>query len=273
MLIAQITDTHIKLPGRLAYGRVDTAAMLERCVAELCALDPQPDLLVITGDLVDLGRAAEYEHLSSLLAPLQMPLLAVPGNHDERSAFRTAFAHHAHLPAQGFLQFVAEPAGMPVRLIGLDTLVPLEGRGELCAERLAWLDERLSEAPDRPTVILMHHPPFITGIDHMDALGLTGREAFAEIVGRHPQVELILCGHLHRNIQARVAGCAAMTAPSTAHQVTLDLRPNAPSTFCMEPPGYLLHRWDGAGFVSHHVNIGPHAGPFRFFAEDGKLID
>jgi 3',5'-cyclic AMP phosphodiesterase CpdA len=272
MLIAQITDTHIKLPGQLAYGRVDTAAMLAHCVAELCALDPQPDLIVLTGDLVDLGRPEEYEHLRALLAPLRSPLVVVPGNHDERGAFRAAFADHAYLPADGFLQFSIDNADQPVRMLGLDTLVPLEGRGELCAARLAWLDDSLAQAPQRPTVILMHHPPFVTGIAHMDALGLTGREAFAGIVSRHPQVELILCGHLHRNIQARVGGRAAMTGPSTAHQVTLDLRPAAPSTFSMEPPGYLLHQWHGHGFTSHHANIGRHAGPFPFFAEDGQLI-
>jgi 3',5'-cyclic-AMP phosphodiesterase len=273
MLIAQITDTHIKLPGQLAYGRVDTAGMLKRCVAELCALDPQPDLIVLTGDLVDLGRPAEYEHLRALLAPLRPPLVAVPGNHDDRQAFRTAFADHAHLPADGFLQFTIDHAEHPVRLIGLDTLVPGKGHGELCGARLAWLDDTLAQAPQRPTVVLMHHPPFVTGIDHMDALGLTGRDAFADIVKRHPQIELILCGHLHRNIQARVGGRAAMTGPSTAHQVTLDLRTNAPSSFSMEPPGYLLHRWHDGGFTNHHVNIGRHPGPFPFFAEDGRLID
>lgn len=273
MLIAQITDTHIKLPGQLAYGRVDTAAMLANCVAELAARDPQPDLVVLTGDLVDLGRPAEYEHLRALLAPLRMPLIAVPGNHDERQAFRQAFADHAHLPAEGFLQFAIDDESLPVRIIGLDTLVPMEGRGELCAARLAWLDDTLGQAPQRPTVVLMHHPPFVTGIRHMDELGLDGREAFADIVSRHAQVELILCGHLHRGIHARVGGRAAMTAPSTAHQVTLDLHAGAPSSFSMEPPGYLLHLWTGRGFTSHQANVGPHRGPFPFFAEDGRLID
>ncbi len=273
MLIAQITDTHIKLPGQLAYGRVDTAAMLQRCVAELGALDPQPDLIVLTGDLVDFGQPAEYHHLRALLAPLQPPLVAIPGNHDERDAFRSAFADHAHLPATGFLQFSLERPGAAVRLVALDTLVPMEGRGELCASRLAWLDDALAEAPQRPTVVLMHHPPFVTGIDHMDRLGLTGRSEFAEIVARHPQVELILCGHLHRNMQAQVGGRAAMTAPSTAHQVTLNLRENAPSSFRMEPAGYLLHHWHGSGFVTHHANVGPYPGPYPFHDSGGQLID
>jgi len=93
------------------------------------------------------------------------------------------------------------------------------------------------------------------------------------IVGRHGQVELILCGHLHRNIQARVGSRAAMTCPSTAHQVTLDLRPRAASTFSLEPPGYVLHHWTGKGFITHQVSFGDYPGPFPFISEDGRLID
>ena len=136
MLIAQITDTHLKLPGKLAYGRVDTAAMLRACVADLLKLDPQPDLIVHTGDLTDFGLAEEYEHLKSLLAPLKAPILAVPGNHDKREAMRAAFAAEGYLPARGFLQYETERGGL--RFIGLDTVVPGQGGGELCAERLAW---------------------------------------------------------------------------------------------------------------------------------------
>src|SRR4029077_10656189 len=101
MLIAQITDTHIKLPGKLAYRRVDTAQMLRACVSELLRLDPQPDLIVHTGDLADFGLPEEYAHLKSILAPLKAPTLAVPGNHDAREAMREAFGADGYLPAHG----------------------------------------------------------------------------------------------------------------------------------------------------------------------------
>jgi len=272
MLIAQITDTHIKLPGKLAYRRVDTAAMLQRCVADVLKLDPQPDLIVMSGDLVDLGRAEEYVWLKTLLAPLKQPIVVVPGNHDDRDALRAAFAGDGYLPASGFLQFVIEDR-FPLRIIGLDTLVPNAGRGELCGERLEWLDATLSQAADTPTLVVMHHPPFVTGIGHMDDIGLTGREAFAEIVSRHAQIELILCGHLHRNIQTTVGGRRVLTSPSPAHQVALDIRPDAPSCFRMEPPGYLLHWWADGHIVSHGAVIGDYDGPYPFFDADGLLID
>jgi 3',5'-cyclic AMP phosphodiesterase CpdA len=271
MLIAHITDTHLKLPGKLAYRYVDTAQMLAACVDALAKLDPQPDLVVHTGDLTDLGLPDEYAHLKAILKPLKAPMLAVPGNHDERAAMRAAFAAEGYLPAHGFLHYAVEHG--PLRFVGLDTVVPGQGGGELCAERLAWLDAALSEKPATPTVVLMHHPPFLTGIVHMDRIGLEGRDGFAEVMRRHGQVEVILCGHFHRIIRATVGGRAAMIGPSPAHQVALDLRPEGPSMFKMEPPGYLLHRFADGGLVSFAAVLGNWPGPFPFFGADGKLID
>ena len=99
----------------------------------------------------------------------------------------------------------------------------------------------------------------------MDRAGLNGIPAFAEIIRRHPQVERILCGHLHRAIESRFAGTIAGTAPSTAHQVALDLRPEARLSFTLEPPGYQLHYWrEGAGLVTHTANIGDWPGPYLY---------
>ena len=97
MLIAQVTDPHIKAAGRLAYRTVDSAQKLRDCVAHLNALDPRPDIVLLTGDLVDLGRPEEYAVLREILAPLAAPVYVIPGNHDERGALRAAFSDHAYL--------------------------------------------------------------------------------------------------------------------------------------------------------------------------------
>jgi 3',5'-cyclic AMP phosphodiesterase CpdA len=271
MIIAQITDTHIRPAGRLAYRKVDTTAYLTRAVQHLLGLDPRPDVVVATGDLVDAGRPDEYRRLRALLTPLTMPVYLVPGNHDDRGALREVFADHAYLPRTGFVQYVVE--GFPVRLVALDTLVPGQPGGLLCAERLAWLDARLAEAPERPTLIFMHHPPFRTGIHHMDAMGLAGGDAMRDVVARHRQVEAVVCGHLHRPIQVRWGGTIASTAPSTAHQVALDLRDHGPAEFVLEPPACQLHVWTpGVGLVSHTSYVGDFDGPHPFF-EHGRLID
>src|SRR3954468_21474648 len=92
MIIAHISDPHVVVPGALLYGRVDTADFLKRAVADLNRLDPPPDIVVITGDLVDKGEPEEYDRLRALLAPLAMPIFVIPGNHDGREALRAAFA-------------------------------------------------------------------------------------------------------------------------------------------------------------------------------------
>jgi 3',5'-cyclic-AMP phosphodiesterase len=263
MLIAQISDTHILAPGKLyrapvqapppsterVYAEFDTAACLARAVAVLNAVVPRPDITVVTGDLVENDEPEQYEHLLMLLAPLQMPVFVIPGNHDAREPLRDAFRDAGYLPAEGYLQYTVED--YPLRLVALDTLIAGRHNGTLCAERLGWLDATLAAQPDRPTVIMMHHPPFPTAITYMDKHGLDNAAAFAEIVARHPQVERILCGHLHRAIDRRLAGTVAGTAPATAHQIRLDLRPDAPLRFIAEPPGYQLHLWQEGGLATH----------------------
>jgi 3',5'-cyclic AMP phosphodiesterase CpdA len=266
MIVAQLSDPHVVAAGELLYGRVDTARFLAHAVADINRLDPLPDVTVLTGDLVDRGTPAEYKHLHALIAPLAMPVFVIPGNHDSREPLRQAFAADGYLPATGFLQFAIE--SYPVRLVALDTLVEGEHRGALCAERLAWLERTLATAPERPTLILMHHPPFATGIDFMDRFGLEDAAAFAAVVARHKQVERILCGHLHRAIDRRFAGTVAGTAPSTAHQIRLDLNPDAPLRFMLEPPGYQLHVWrEESGLVTHTAVLGDWPGPHPFRAE------
>lgn len=272
MLFAQVTDLHLGTGRRLAYRKVDTAAALEACVAHLNALRPRPDLVLFTGDLGDLGLPEEYALLADLLAPLELPYLMVPGNHDNRDALRAAFP--AAIPAGDyrFAQYVVDD--YPLRLIGLDSVDQGRPHGVLCADRLSWLHDRLAESRDKPTILFMHHPPFKTGIAHMDAQNLTeGADGLAHLVARYGNIEAILCGHLHRAIHQRWQGTIISTAPSPAHQVALDLRPDGPSAFIMEPPACHLHWWSpGNGLITHTSYIGSYDGPHPFFGPDGKLI-
>lgn len=255
MLIAQISDMHVTRPGDKGPGGVDTAANLARVVAHLAAFSPRPDRVLATGDLVAGRGEGEYAVLRALLAPLPMPVHLIPGNHDDRAALRATFPDHGYLPPDGgFLHYTIE--GGPVRLIGLDTLDPGEVGGRLCEERLAWLAARLAERPARPTVIFMHHPPFEVGIPGMDKWPFPGRDALAEIVAANPQVERVLCGHIHRPIQVRWAGTLAAICPSTAVAAGLILDPEAPFAWSHEGPAYQLHLWrPWTGLISHTTPV------------------
>ena len=271
-LLLQLSDLHIRAPGQLAYGRIETAPYLTRAIQSILKLPQQPDAVVITGDLTDFGRAAEYAHLRALLAALKMPVYLMPGNHDDRHQLRLGFADHTYLGDNGFVQYSVAVGAM--QLIALDTVVPRQSSGSLCAERLQWLAAQLDQQRHRPVVIAMHHPPFDTLIGHMDAIGLLqGSAALEALVAQHPNVERVICGHLHRAIQVRFGGTIAATVPSPAHQVCLDLAPDAASAWTLEPPGFGLHALaPGGRLVSHTVASGDHDGPYPFH-DDGGLID
>jgi 3',5'-cyclic AMP phosphodiesterase CpdA len=270
-LLAQVTDLHIKAGGKLSYRVVDTEASLARCVEHILRLPQVPDAVLLTGDLTDFGKPEEYDNLARLLAPLPMPWYLMAGNHDDVATMRAKFPGHAYLRQREKLDYVID--AFPVRIVALDSSVPHKSPGYLATGQLQWLDETLRAAPKKPTVVAVHHPPFWTGIGHMDDQPLTNPEDLEPVIARHPQVERVLCGHLHRPIVARFGGTIASTCPSPAHQVALDLAVDAASRFVMEPPGFQLHLWRaGEGLVSHTVAIGEFAGPYPFH-EGGKLID
>lgn len=271
-LLGQVTDMHIKAGGKLSYRVVDTEASLARCVAQLLRLPQPPDAVIFTGDLTDFGRPEEYDNLARLLEPLAMPLFLMPGNHDDPEAMRARFPSHAYMRQRaGKLDFVID--AFPVRLVALDSTIPMKSGGELTASQLQWLDETLAAVPGKPTIVAIHHPPFWTGIGHMDRMALGNPAQMEAVIARHPQVERVIAGHLHRNIAKRFGGTIASTSPSPSHQVALDLDDDAASRFVLEPPGFQLHLWrEGFGLVSHTAAIGEFAGPYPFY-ENGKLID
>lgn len=259
MLIAQITDLHVVEENAKAYGgKVDSNALLAAAIDRLNRLSPQPDLVIATGDLADHGRAEEYLKLRELLARIHAPVAVVIGNHDKRETFRSELGHFEYLPKSGFLHYVLETR--PVRVIALDSTSDHRHDGDFCAERAAWLDARLSEAPEAPTLIALHHPPFDTGIKWMDGQGAAWAKPLVEVIAKHPNIVRLICGHLHRPIFTEVAGRAVTVSPSTAHQVALDLSPDFDimkqlPEFEMEPPGLQLHSWDGVRLRTHSMHI------------------
>jgi 3',5'-cyclic-AMP phosphodiesterase len=271
--IAQISDLHIKSQGVLAYGRVDTAQALERCVIALNEFRPRPDLVVISGDLADTPAAEEYEHLKRLLAPLELPFVGIPGNHDSRELMRAAFPQ-AYAFASGPLNQQIEIGGLD--LVLLDSSVPGKPHGDFDAATLQWLDATLVSSPDRPALLFLHHPPFQTGIWHMDRQNLLNAADLVPIVRRHPRVQLIATGHVHRATLAMFAGVPTTICPAPNHAVDLDLEHLREPSFKVEPPAFHLHNWfPGEGFgsvVTHQIPIGNFDGPHPFFGPDGKLL-
>ncbi|MDG2427922.1 MAG: phosphodiesterase [Acidimicrobiales bacterium] len=248
MLIAQISDCHIR-DRASTFGRlVDTTETLIRVVEHLRALDPAPDVVLATGDLTDDGTSAQYSALRSILAPIADRIVPLPGNHDESREFRQAFADLLpdNLPKE-HCSYVVDHH--PVRLVGLDTTLPGRHDGRFDSSLESWLEESLT-ADARPTVVFTHFPPFETGLKFMDQSGLADADRLQATISRHPHVRLLVAGHLHRSIQTTINTTLVSICPSTGNQLKLDLHPDRAAAID-EPPAFQLHRWDGERFVTH----------------------
>lgn len=265
MRIAQFSDLHLKPAGQLYEGLVDSNGMAEAAIETLNRLWPPPDVVLISGDIVDDGEAGDYALARQMLAAIAPPVLAIPGNHDEREAFRCAFAGQRSMTASGPVHFVVGDLG-PVRIIGFDITVPGAHHGAVEDAALAWLEQALEAEPDRPTVIMMHQPPFESGIPFIDDYNCAGGERLAALIRRFPAVERVLCGHIHRSMQLRFGGTLLMTAPSTTTAIALRLHADASPASYVEPPAFLLHHYQPqTGLITHHVPVGRFRGPLPFF--------
>jgi 3',5'-cyclic-AMP phosphodiesterase len=270
MILVQITDLHCRPRGMAAMRVCETNMLAERALRAVAAFRPRPDALVITGDLAANGLDTEYQELAAMLRRTlpDLPVYVIPGNHDRREGMR---AELGHLPGvtdhPDFVQFTVED--LPVRLVMLDTLVDRAPHGELCAARMAWLDATLAQAPRRPTLIALHHPPFACGLQHMDAINLRNSAEFAALVGRHPQVRRIICGHFHRPVTIPIGQAIASIAPSVAHQVQLELFRDIEDQWNLEPAAFQVHAWmeQAQAIVSHTAYVERYPGPYPFFSD------
>lgn len=255
MLIAQITDLHLGFdpadPDEFNRQRLD------RTLAALCVLHPVPDILLVTGDIADNGDdGVSYARYAEAIGVLPFPVWPAMGNHDSRAPFLAQFPETGN--ADGFIQFEID-AG-PIRILVLDTLEEGRHGGSFCEKRAAWLAARLNEAPERPTLIALHHPPIDTGIDWLTESPEAAWIArlHGVLTGRRNIVGMI-CGHVHRPITTQFAGHSLFVCPSTAPQVALDLTPIDPDVpdgrpmIIADHPFFALHWWTGRSLVSHLV--------------------
>jgi len=275
MLIAQITDTHIKPRGRLAYGNVlDSSTCLKNVVKHCNEFNPTIDLVFVTGDLTDSGQLEEYEEFNNILGNLKVPWFVIPGNHDNKQILMNFFDEHEYLPRnQKFCNYVIDK--YPFVLIGLDTTVSGENYGEFCIESLQWLDINLKRYLSKPILLFMHHPPFVTGIDGMDNQNLKNSSRFFEILRSYPQVKHIACGHVHRASETVIDGVGISIAPNGAHSVHLDINSKKPPMFIMEPPTIRIFNLNlkNENVVSHLSFVGKYDGPYPFYSDDKLLLD
>jgi 3',5'-cyclic AMP phosphodiesterase CpdA len=244
-LLAQISDTHVRVDDDGA-----AATQLKRALAQ--AQDNGVHAIILTGDLANDEKPEEYALLAEVIRDPPAPLYLMPGNHDDRRHLRATFAgSHRYLPREGALSFVVED--FPVRLVALDATVPGETHADFTKEHQRWLRKALSKQRKKPTIVALHHPPFLTHDRLFDHIGLRSADQFARVIADHKQVSRIICGHHHRVAVGQVAHATSVVAPSTSWVYGLavhDNQPIAPRT--TERPGWMLHAWTPRGGIASH---------------------
>ena len=268
MLLAHLSDLHVRPPGLPAYRVVETTKLAERALRAVAGLRPRPDAVIISGDLTDCGLASEYAVLVDMLRRHLggLPVYVVPGNHDRRDNLRAALQAWPGVTRDPvFVQYVVED--LPVRLVMLDSLVPGASHGQLCDDRLAWLDRTLAAAPDRPTLLVMHHPPVLCGLALADTIALHQPERLGAVLSRHPQVERILCGHVHRSFVGRLGHAIVCAAPAVVHQAEFVLVDDL-GRFVFEPSAYMLHlQLPDGQITSHTLMVEAFDGPYPYIED------
>jgi len=247
-LLVQITDTHVVERGTLLYGMADTARHLAETVSEINAMEPQPDLVLITGDLVEHPGPTTYSHFRDLIKPLRAPVYLMPGNHDCPEIMADFFRDTPWFPARPpHYQYVIEHN--PFRILMLNSHYDNSELPYFGPRRLQWLDKALSKS-DQPTLIAIHHPPIRTGVGFIDMVGSEWYEGIAKVLERHPHVLKIICGHGHLDLVGRLGSVPVQMSGAIAHQLIAcrgaDIAPSFDNV--RVPP--MLHSWLDGDLVS-----------------------
>jgi 3',5'-cyclic-AMP phosphodiesterase len=254
MIIAQISDTHIALDSADAARRMRD---FESTIADINALDPAPDVIIHTGDVVHNGRSDEYAEAVRILSKARAPVYVIPGNKDDRENLRAAFSRDGYLESgTGFIDYAIEDH--PVRLIATDTLNTRSNKGDFCPERADRLINLIDAEKSKPIAVFAHHPPYevTVGPEPLHFESAEMMERLQRALLRSGRVIAAFCGHVHRGTAGSVGGIPVIVVPCIATPLRKGEYPEHMKT-C---PVYYVHRYDPVwGFVTEARVVG-HVG-------------
>lgn len=249
LTIAQISDLHLS-------GQPSCAPSYQKFLHVLAlAQRERPNLLLLTGDLVNDGDKRAYDWLFDTLARTNLAFACIAGNHD------VTLEHHKHLP---FERRTFEPIAADARLLDkhkititlaqgvwqillLNSAVGGKIYGQLNADSLTWLQCHLRT--QIPTIIAMHHHPTDVASAWIDAHCLQNKAEFWRIINDCPHVKAVLCGHVHQAHQ--------LIAP-TQHQCTVYTCPSTDRQFMPHQDSFMLDNQLGGLRIlrlNHHAII------------------
>lgn len=209
--VLQITDTHLFASGEGRLLGLNTEQSLQAVLAAAAARHPAAQLVLATGDLTHDGTAGAYQRFFRHMNSLGLPVYCLPGNHDEASVLR-------QLQDTGQCSVDGYAVYGDWQIILLDSTIAGSEGGHLAEHSLAMLQRRLQAAPDKHTLVCLHHQPIPMGSRWLDTMAIDNPNAFFDIIDRHPQVRAIAWGHVHQQLDSRRGDVMLLSTPSTCIQ-------------------------------------------------------
>ena len=210
--LVQISDSHLFADREAELLGINTDASLA-AVLQLLDGRPRPALLLATGDNSQDGSVAAYRRFLEQVQGRGERFVWLPGNHD--------------LPD---VMAALSPAGTLVksldlgawRLLLLDSTLPATVAGHLAEAEFDFIERSLRSAPQRPTLLAVHHPPCALGCAWLDDQGIDNGARLLALLADHPQVRLLLCGHIHQQQARQFGPLWLLSVPSTCVQFRPD---------------------------------------------------
>lgn len=206
-LIVQVSDCHLPADPNQTYRGINPHQNLKTLVKRLQPLEP--DLLLATGDLSEDGSRASYRNLQKILKPLGVPILALPGNHDDPDLLAEFFPGSPVDTIE-----VSEHDAWQV--IRLNSCLPAKPEGRLGERALTELEVFLMTHQQSPCLIALHHQPISVGSPWIDKYRLMEPEKFLQLIDRHPNVKGVVWGHVHQAYEVARKDVAMLGSPSSA---------------------------------------------------------
>jgi 3',5'-cyclic AMP phosphodiesterase CpdA len=212
-LFVQISDTHI---GFNKEANPDVDGTLTQTIDLVNRMAEQPALIIHTGDITHLSKAAEFDLAQQMLARLRTTELhTVPGEHDTTdptvseyfNRFGKASANKGYYSFDhGGVHFVALVNVLQFKPGGLGTLGP---------EQLAWVAGDLKGRSASTPIVVFAHMPLWT-IYEPWGWGTGDAPQLMEQLRRFGSVT-VLNGHIHQIVQKVEGNVTFHTARSTAY--------------------------------------------------------
>lgn len=249
--LAHISDLH--------FGRIDPA-VVEGLLADLVHMGP--DLVVISGDLVQRARPSHFEAARAFLQRLPFPYLVVPGNHDIPvynllQRFTDPFAKYRRYISRDLSPFHIDDH---VAVLGINTarsVIVDFSQGRINTKQIRRIQEVFAQVPDHVFKVLFTHHPFLPPPDAPQTR-LVGRARLALPALEACGVDLLLAGHLHRaysgdimSFHTQVARSILVAQASTATSTRLRNEANAYNFITIANPTvtFEVRSWEGASFT------------------------